>query len=228
MLRILCVRPPLISERHSAIIGVSECHSFMLREAGGVMPRPADPARRAAILAVARTLFHERHYASTTMAEIAAAAGMGVGSLYVYFPTKEAIALTLVERYFAELHDVIVPPLRDLVGVEAVSEALAAGIKSAKRNIDVVALLRVIPPGRVLPECQRLLVAIEQAVKRQIRRGHFRPLDSTFVTEWINAQVEWVIIHCLIEQAGEIEDYLPQLTELIVQAIVQPPSASGA
>src|SRR5260221_6960559 len=225
MIRILSKRPPLISERHSAILGVSEWYSFIVRNEGGLMPRPADPARRAAILAVARTLFHERHYASTTMAEIAAAAGMGVGSLYVYFSTKEAIALTLVERYFAELHEVIVPPLRDLVGVEAISQALAAGITSAERNIDVVALLRVIPPGHVLPERQRLLEAIEQAVERQVRQGHFRPLDPTFITEWINAQVEWAIIRSLIERAGEIEDYLRQLTELIVRAIVRSPDA---
>ncbi|HZC04462.1 MAG TPA: TetR/AcrR family transcriptional regulator [Ktedonobacterales bacterium] len=192
------------------------------------MPRPANPARRAAILAVARTLFHERDYASTTMADIAAAAGMGVGSLYVYFSTKEAIALTLVERYFAELREGIVPPLRDLAGGEAISQALAAGIKSAERNIDVVALLRVIPPGHVLPERQQLLEAIERAVERQVRQGYFRPLDPTFITEWINAQVEWVIIRSLIERAGEIEDYRRQVTELIVRAIVQPPSASDA
>src|SRR5690348_15998425 len=110
---------------------------FYCTPKGGAMPRHADPARHATILAVARKLFHERQYVHTTMANIAAAAGMGVGSLYVYFPTKEAIALTLVERYFAELHEVIVPPLRDLVGEEAVTQALAAGINSAKRNIDV-------------------------------------------------------------------------------------------
>jgi AcrR family transcriptional regulator len=189
------------------------------------MPRPADPTRHATILTVARELFHERQYVRTTMADIAAAADMGVGSLYVYFPTKEAIAFTLVERYFAELHEVIVPPLRDQVGAEAISQALAAGINSAERNIDVVALLRVIPPGHVLPERQRLLEAIEQAVAHQVRQGHFRPLDPTFITEWINAQVEWVIIRSLIEQAGEIEDYLRQLTELIVRAIIRPPGA---
>src|SRR5260370_40991028 len=103
IIRILSKRSALISERHSAILGVSEWYSVIVRNEGGLMPRPADPARRAAILAVARTLFHERHYASTTMAEIAAAAGMGVGSLYVYFSPKEALAVTLAQRYFPEL-----------------------------------------------------------------------------------------------------------------------------
>lgn len=192
------------------------------------MPRSPDPARRAKILHVARTLFSERQYAHTTMAEIAAAAGMGVGSLYVYFSTKEEIAATLVEGYFAELRAVIVPPLRDLAGAEAISHALVAGIESAERNIDVVGLLRVIPPRHVLPERQRLLETIEQAVTEQMRQGHFRPLDPTFVTQWINAQVEWVIIRCLIERAAVIEDDLRQLTDVIVRAIAQLPRAASS
>jgi len=192
------------------------------------MPRPAVPARRAKILSVARMLFSAHQYAHTTMADIAAAADMGVGSLYVYFPTKEAIAATLVERYFAELHEAIIPPLRDLVGAKAIAEALTAGINSAELNIDVVVLLRVIPPRYVLPERTRLLEAIEQAVDRQIHEGHFSPFDPRFITEWINAQVEWVIIRCLIERAAEIKDYLRQLTDVVIRAIVQPSDATDA
>jgi AcrR family transcriptional regulator len=191
------------------------------------MPRPADPARRATILAVGRKLFHERQYARTTMADIAAAAGMGVGSLYVYFPTKEAIALTLVEGYFAELHEAIIPPLRDLVGAEAISQALAAGMERAERNLDVLALCRLVPPQHIMPERRRLLEAIEQAVAHQIQQGAFRVLDPTFVTQWVNAQIEWVITRCFVERAGDIEEELQQLTDLIVRAIVRSPESPG-
>jgi AcrR family transcriptional regulator len=192
------------------------------------MPRRADPARHAAILTVARTLFHERQYDHTTMADIAAAAGMGVGSLYVYFPTKEAIALTLVEGYFAELHEAIIPPLRDLVGAEAVSHALAAGLGRAEHNVDVLALCRLFLPRHFLPHQRRLLEAIEQAVRYQISQGHFRALDPAFVTQWINAQIEWVITRCFVERTGDIEEEGRRLTELIVRAIVRPPSTTGA
>src|SRR5262249_44335364 len=191
------------------------------------MPRRADPARRTAILTVARTLFHERHYVQTTMADIAAAAGMGVGSLYVYFPTKEAIALTLVEGYFAGLHEAIIPPLRDLVGAEAIAQALAAGLGRAERNLDVLALCRLFPPRHFLPQQRQLLEAIEQAVGNQIGQGNFRALDPAFVTHWINAQIEWVITRCFVERAGDIEEERRRLTELIVRAIVQPPSTTG-
>lgn len=192
------------------------------------MPRPADPARRAKILDVARKLFHERQYARTTMADIAAAADMGVGSLYVYFPTKEAIAVTLVEGYFAELHDVIVPPLRDLVGAEAISQALAAGLGCAERNLDVLALCRLFLPRHFQPEQRRLLEAIEQAVAHQIHQGDFRALDPAFVTQWINAQIEWIITRCFVERAGDIDEERRQLTDLIVRAVVRSPESPRA
>ncbi len=188
------------------------------------MPRPADPERSARILAAARALFFQRQYEQTTMADIAAAADMGVGSLYVYFPTKETIALTLVEHYFAELHEAIVPPLHDLAGAQAITQTIVAGLASAQRNIDVVALCRLIPIQCLLPERQRLLAAIEHAVAHQIGQGHFLPLDPIFVTQWINAQIEWVIIHCLVERTGSIAAYQHQLTEVIVRAIVSPPT----
>ena len=47
------------------------------------MPRSADPQRRALILRVARQQFARDGFVGTTMADIALAAGMGVGSLYV-------------------------------------------------------------------------------------------------------------------------------------------------
>jgi AcrR family transcriptional regulator len=189
------------------------------------MPRPADPARRTTILNVARKLFHERQYARTTMADIAAAAGMGVGSLYVYFPTKEAIAATLVEGYFAELRSAIVPPLRDLMGAEAISQALAAGLGRAEHNMDVLALCRLFPPRHFLLEQRRLLEAIELAVAHQIDQGAFRALDPAFVTQWINGQIEWVITRCFIERAGDIEEERRKLTDVIVRAIVRSPES---
>ena len=67
----------------------------------------------------------------------------------------------------------------------------------------MVALCRLVPPQHFLPERQRLLEAIEQAVAQQMRQGSFRALDPTFVTHWVNAQIEWVITRCLVERAGD-------------------------
>jgi AcrR family transcriptional regulator len=51
------------------------------------------------ILDVAEAIFVEQGYAAATTKEIAAVAGVPIGSLYQFFPDKEAILQALAERY---------------------------------------------------------------------------------------------------------------------------------
>jgi AcrR family transcriptional regulator len=63
-------------------------------------PLRADARRnRAAIVAAARELF-AHHGPATPMDDIAAQAGVGVGTLYRHFPTKEALLTELVAEVF--------------------------------------------------------------------------------------------------------------------------------
>lgn len=67
-----------------------------------VAPRPlrADAARnRAKVLEAARAAFAE-HGAEAQMEDVARRAGVGVGTVYRHFPTKEALAEALVEERF--------------------------------------------------------------------------------------------------------------------------------
>ena len=63
-----------------------------------VLPRrkEASAIRRSAILDAARTVFARQGYDRTVVEDIAAQAGIGKGTLYLYFPSKEQI-------YFAAL-----------------------------------------------------------------------------------------------------------------------------
>ncbi len=55
-----------------------------------------------AILVAAAQVFEAHGYAGGTTNRIAAKAGVSIGSLYQYFPSKEAIAVALLERHIAE------------------------------------------------------------------------------------------------------------------------------
>jgi AcrR family transcriptional regulator len=59
--------------------------------------------RRAALVALAADLFAERGYRSTTVREIAEAAGVLSGSLYHHFDSKESIIDELLSNYLDEL-----------------------------------------------------------------------------------------------------------------------------
>ncbi len=67
--------------------------------------RAAGRQRVAELLAAASGLMAERGYEATTMAEIAARAGAKIGSLYRFFPDKEAVAEALLQQHIAVLHD---------------------------------------------------------------------------------------------------------------------------
>lgn len=77
------------------------------RKATALRPRkrPSQARSRAtvdAILEAAARVFAARGYAGATTNHIAARAGVSVGSLYEYFPNKDALLVALVEHHIAE------------------------------------------------------------------------------------------------------------------------------
>ena len=61
------------------------------------------PRRRDQILGTAAELFAAKGYTRTSMRDVATASGILAGSLYHHFESKEAIAVELVEKYYADL-----------------------------------------------------------------------------------------------------------------------------
>src|SRR5687768_3867825 len=79
-------------------------------------PRVTKPAdqRRSEILDSATELFRTRGYDVTTVQAIAGSSGVAAGTVYLYFPSKEAILVALQEDFeagllqrFAEISDAV-------------------------------------------------------------------------------------------------------------------------
>src|SRR5258708_40042420 len=71
---------------------------------GARAPKRARGKQRVAdLLQAAATVFAEKGYQAATMTELAARAGAPIGSLYQFFPAKEALADTLLQNYAALL-----------------------------------------------------------------------------------------------------------------------------
>jgi TetR/AcrR family transcriptional repressor of nem operon len=62
------------------------------------MGRTSDARER--LIAAALELFSERAYSSVGVAEIAAHAGVQKGSFYYFFPSKEALALAVIDQHW--------------------------------------------------------------------------------------------------------------------------------
>src|ERR1700757_4733588 len=67
------------------------------------MPKPPTPTRRkdarpGEIVAAALASFAERGFAATRLEDVAAAAGISKGTIYLYFPTKEDLFRAVVRH----------------------------------------------------------------------------------------------------------------------------------
>jgi len=85
-------------------------------------------ATRKAILDVTRTLLQERGWENVGTREIASEAGIANGTLFNYFPTKEAIVGTLVADALAEANDA----LRKGSTEEQLFALISAGLRRLK------------------------------------------------------------------------------------------------
>jgi AcrR family transcriptional regulator len=68
----------------------------------------------AAILQAAGEVIAEEGYAAMTTNHVAARAGVSIGSLYQYFPNKQAMLVRLLEEHLARVHPVVERSLEEL------------------------------------------------------------------------------------------------------------------
>jgi AcrR family transcriptional regulator len=116
---------PVVLQESSAFQRMSTAHTDDRRLA----PRKTVKQARAqltvdAILDAASQVFESRGYASATTNRIAERAGVSIGSLYQYFPNKDAILVALTHRHLAEGMAVLEPQLRRLQEGEPWDEVL--------------------------------------------------------------------------------------------------------
>ena len=116
-----------------------------------------------AILSAAAQVLKRKGYAAATTDRIAERAGVSVGSLYQYFPNKDAILVALAERHIDEGFTLV----RELL-VEALQEAPPAELLLRRFVVAMVALHES-EPGlhRVLFEEVPLPASVRQGLRRR-------------------------------------------------------------
>lgn len=87
---------------------------------------------RERILEVAAKLFQQNGFVETTTRDIATEAKIATGTLFNYFPSKEALAIAIVGECLREAHDEFRARLR---GDEDLSERLFANVATSLRHL---------------------------------------------------------------------------------------------
>src|SRR5215469_8752870 len=154
------------------------CHRPGHGDRWGHMPKIAEAARaarRGQIIAAALACFAQSGYHATTMADVAAQAGVSKGTPYLYFDSKQALFLALHEQWdcgAGERTDAAITALTDAErrSPRAVLRAVAAAV--AKHAMAEPETCRVLMEARALaahePDVAAAVRAADQAVHRQL------------------------------------------------------------
>ena len=162
--------------------------------------KPSQARSRAtveAVLAAAAQVFQRQGYAGATTDRIAERAGVSVGSLYQYFPNKDAILVALAERHidagFALVRELLAEALSDVPPLSSVLRRF---------------VLAMIALHEREPELHRVLfeeAPLPPPVRRQIRKR-----ENEFATE----------VCLLLEAHPEVHTDDPNVTAYVLVNMV--------
>ena len=93
------------------------------------MPRPLVPNRRGRLLAAARELFHEQGWPRTTVADIAARAGVGKGAVYLEFADKARVLDALIRDSTRQLVDQVRQRVQSADGLVGLAQVYRFGVE---------------------------------------------------------------------------------------------------
>ena len=183
-------------------------------------PGPVTTNRRRELLDIAGELFARLGYTRTSLRDVAEAAGILAGSLYHHFPSKEALAVELVEAFHREIDELARnPELRSADPIDALQEFAQQVASVAARHRAAVHLCRYDAPTTAT-EVLRSLVRYEPpsldqrwAALVDLARGHLRPgADPELLRPVLRRSV---IDAGSLPETGSRRDLVRALTELV-------------
>jgi len=199
-----------------------------------VTPRPVRTPQQARsrqtrdrIVAAAVAAFEAHGFDDTTTAAIARRAGIGVGTLYAYFPDKRKLMLEILDGTVRTMSDMVVEALAP--------ERWRAGEprEQVRGVIEAVVGSRLITPGiqRILwerhlkdPEFRDAILAIEHRVRAALEHlfavlaaeGRFRARDPRAAAFVVHAAVEWISSRLVL---GEVDVPQPEVVDAAIDMV---------
>lgn len=182
---------------------------------------------RARIVEAARRAFAARGYHGTLVDHVAREAGVSKGAVYVHFPSKEELFLTLLEDAAATLVDRLTAAIEGARGGRArVSAALGAALGAFEENEPLTRLFLVESVG-VSPQVERRRWELRAALTRLVQAyldeavadGDIPAQDTALAaTVWMGAVSE-VVARWLHEPATPLSACVPELTSLLLRCV---------
>lgn len=173
--------------------------------------RRAD-ARPDEVLDAALAVFGEKGFAAAKVEDIARQAGVSKGTVYLYFPSKEALIEGIVKRAVAPIAERAVPDMAQFAGdprvpITMLLMMLCQVLTQPEKLALPKLVLREVMNFPSIAEMYRrnvldkVMPALTALIARGIEQGHLRPVDPELT---IRSVVGPIIAHLILSEVFEI------------------------
>lgn len=209
-------------------------------------PLPKDEAKRRRIIAAAIEVFAHDGLSNGKIATIAKKAGIGKGTVYEYFGSKEDIFAAVFKDFFdqmitgySQLIDAPMDPVKKIELVFDYSYDYLDLLMKDKHGQDWLIFLEIFLQGfrdefkgigklsfrAVLREMYNIFKPI---VEEGIQAGVFRQLDPDYVTFILFTALDGLSIHYFLNRDHYDTDKLKEITkEIFLNGLLQPSQKEG-
>jgi AcrR family transcriptional regulator len=193
------------------------------------MPRSADPARTQAILDAANAIIDEGGFADMRMTDVARRAGMAVGTLYLYFPSKHDVMRALGARLFARAAEFLIAmfdrPL-NRARIRTMVDALLVMVDDERELLRVVGQVATdaSTPYTVLARTQ-LVHRVAQSLERQASAGTIRVYpDADALADYVVMLIRRAAIAMSTMERDARDSYRSTLALLLENVLLPAPA----
>jgi AcrR family transcriptional regulator len=156
---------------------------------------------RQEILEAAMALFGEKGFHGVSMQEVAAKAGMAVGTLYNFFASKEELYTALMEVCAAGVADVVMPILDDVQAgpLDKIRNVINVHERIVHENAPYIRLsqsrysdhgMQVKLEARGQAALSRIQTRMAEVIAEGVSQGVFRDMHPVFIAEVLKTVME--------------------------------------
>ena len=182
--------------------------------------------RCAEILSAARTVFATKGFADATVDDIAAAAGIAKGTIYLYFSSKRDIYLAALKQGLTELQERTRVSMAAATGIRAKLRAFVrTRLEYAETNRDFIRIYHsefgnLTNAAACHGEFQQLYLkqakTLETVLQNSVTTGELPSLRVDFAAFFIYDMVKGVMMQRLLEwSTGTMEEDIELLSQLL-------------
>lgn len=191
--------------------------------------------RETALIAAAERLFAERGVAATTVADIAAAAGLAKGTFYLHFETKEHLVAVLKSRFVAAMLEGVAAfdlPTQPSDWWDLLDDFVAAMLDVLLANLALIEITATETPtavaGELYGDAEAQVVEVMAAgVEAGIAAGVFEARNPRMTVLLLLHAAMCTIEHFVItDEAIDREEFVATTQELVRKALT-PSHARG-